>query len=72
MACDVPESIYPMISRAAYENEAMPDAAFSLDLGYAVERFSKLNMLKSLTHREKEELFWEMITRTKGYLRDYH
>lgn len=67
----VPDSIYPLVSRAAQENETMLDAAFSLDLGVAFQGFSKLNMLKNLTMQQKQELFDEMITGTKEYLKDY-
>ena len=67
----VPENIYPMIRRAAEENTAMLDAAFSLDLGYARRLFAKLNMLKTLTQAQKEALFDEMIQGTKEYLTDY-
>lgn len=70
-AGSVPESIYPLIRRAAQENETMLDAAFSLDLGVAFQGFSKLNMLKNLTMQQKQELFDEMITGTKEYLKDY-
>ena len=67
----VPESIYPLINRAAKENEAMLDAAFSLDLGFAFEKFSSLNMLKALNLKQKRELFDEMVSGTKEYLKDY-
>ncbi|MBO5271136.1 MAG: alpha-glucosidase/alpha-galactosidase, partial [Clostridia bacterium] len=71
LAGAVPESIYPMISRAAAENDAMLDAAFSLDLSYACEKFCMLNLLKRLTRAEKEALFHEMVEGTKAYLTDY-
>jgi alpha-galactosidase len=67
----VPDSIYPLISRAARENDMMLDAAFSLDLSYARECFCKLNMLKTLTNAEKQALFDEMLQGTKEYLKDY-
>ena len=68
----IPESIYPLISRAAAENDAMLDAAFSLDLNYAREKFCTLNLLKRLTKEEKETLFDEMIAGTRAYLSMYH
>lgn len=70
-AGEVPESIYPMIRRAAQENEDMLDAAFSLDLGVAFEKFAKLNMLKALNMAQKKALFDEMIQGTKDYLQEY-
>ena len=71
LAGNIPESIYPMIIRGAKENEAMLDAAFSQDLNKAFCEFSKLNMLKALTEKQKKELFDEMIAGTKNYLKDY-
>ena len=67
----VPDSIYPLISRAAKENEATLDAAFSLDLGYAYTKFAELNMIKSLKEEEKKELFNTMYENTKKYLGMY-
>ncbi|MBR4863829.1 MAG: alpha-glucosidase/alpha-galactosidase [Oscillospiraceae bacterium] len=67
----VPDSIYPLISRAARENDKMLDAAFSLDLAYARQCFFELNMLKTLTEAEKHALFEEMCQGTKHYLKDY-
>ncbi len=71
IAGEVPESIYPLVSRAARENEETLDAAFSLDLGYAYEKFAALNMLKSLKAEEKQELFETMCKNTEGYLGAY-
>ena len=67
----VPDSIYPMISRAARENEMIIDAGFSGDLEFAYSKFRQLNMLKALTEVEKRSLFDEMIEGTKKYLGDY-
>ena len=71
MAGAVPDSIYPLIARAARENEATLDAAFSLDLGYAYEKFAALNLLKSLKEEEKKELFSTMCKGTEAYLSAY-
>ncbi|MBR6709891.1 MAG: alpha-glucosidase/alpha-galactosidase [Clostridia bacterium] len=71
MAGEVPEPIYPLIARAARENEAVLDAAFSLDLGYACEKFATLNLIKSLTEAEKRELFATMCKNTERYLGMY-
>ena len=70
-AGNIPDSIYPLISRAARENEDALDAAFSLDLGYAYEKFAGLNMLKTLTEAEKRELFDTMCKNTETYLTAY-
>ena len=67
----VPDSIYPLISRAARENDMMLDAAFSLDLSYARKCFCQLNMLKALSEEDKNKLFDEMVQGTKQYLKDY-
>jgi alpha-galactosidase len=67
----VPDSIYALVSRAARENEAILDAAFSLDLGYAYEKFAELNMLKSLQTEEKKVLFETMCKNTEKYLGAY-
>lgn len=71
-AGEVPDSIYPLISRASRENEYMLDAAFSLNLEYAYTLFRKLNMLKNLNEKEKRELFVTMCKNTKEYLKDYN
>jgi alpha-galactosidase len=67
----VPDNLYPMISRAARENDDILDAAFSGSLLYAYEKFRNLNMLKTLTEEQKKALFDEMIAGTKKYLSDY-
>ena len=67
----VPDSIYPLISRAARENDDILDAGFSGDLAYCFEKFKKLNMIKALTDAEKRELFDTMIEGTKKYLADF-
>ena len=67
----VPDSIYALVSRAARENEATLDAAFSLDYGYAYTKFAELNMIKSLGEEEKKELFETMWSKTEKYLGMY-
>ena len=47
------------------------DAAFSLDLGFAEEKFLELNMLKTLKTDEKKALFATMCKNTEAYLGDY-
>ena len=67
----VPDAIYPLISRAARENDMILDAGFSLDLGFAFEKFASLNMIKTLTKEQKRELFDTMIKGTEKYLKDF-
>jgi alpha-galactosidase len=71
MAGPIPDSVYPLISRAAKEIEMMLDAAFSLDKAYAKELFTKLNFIKGLKLCEREELFETMFEGTKKYLTQY-
>jgi alpha-galactosidase len=70
-AGNVPDSIYPLISRAARENEMIIDAGFSGDLEFAYSKFRQLNMLKKLTEEQKRALYNEMVAGTKAYLGDY-
>ena len=67
----VPDSIYPMISRAAKENDDILDAGFSGDLEFAYTKFRQLNMIKKLTEEQKRALYDEMIAGTKKYLGDF-
>lgn len=67
----VPDSIFPLVSRAARENEAIINAAFSLDLEYAYTVFAKLNMLKGLSEEDKRTLFDTMTANTAKYLTAY-
>ncbi len=67
----VPDSIYPLIARAARENDMILDAGFSGSLAFAREKFCQLNMLKALTAEQKNELFDTMIKGTEKYLKDY-
>ena len=60
--------IYPLISRAARENDNVLDAAFSGDLAFAREKFCELNMIKALSDADKRALFDEMVAGTKDYL----
>ena len=70
-AGNVPDSIYPMVARAARENDMILDAGFSQDLEYAYTKFRELNMLKALTEDQKRALYDEMIEGTKAYLGDF-
>ena len=71
MAGRIPDILYPMISRAARENDNAIEAAFSLDLAFAAEKFAQLNMLKDLTEAQKRALFEKMVKGTEKYLKDY-
>ena len=70
-AGNVPDSIYPLISRAARENDEVLDAAFSGDLTFAYGKFCALNALKDLSAEQKHDLFVTMCENTKAYLGDY-
>ena len=70
-AGNVPDSIYPLISRAARENDNMLDAGFSLDLSYAYKLFAETRSVQNLTEAQKEDLFKTMCKGTKEYLKDY-
>ena len=67
----VPDSIHALVARAARENDGMLDAAFSLDLGYAYERFAENHLLRRLSDTQKRELFATMCRGTAKYLTDY-
>lgn len=69
---EIPESILPLIARAAKENDAIIESGFRLDLDYAFTQFAELNMLKELSQAQKESLFREMCRGTANYLRDYN
>ena len=70
-AGEVPASIYPLIARAAKENDAILEAGFSQDLDYAFTKFAELNMLKALSQAQKKELFQTMCRGTAKYLQCY-
>lgn len=67
----IPDNIYPLICRAARENDDILDAGFSQDLAFAYTKFRQLNMLKKLTEEQKRALYDEMIEGTKKYLTDF-
>ena len=70
-AGNVPDSIYPLVARAARENDGMLDAAFSLDLDYAYKFFAQNHLLRDLTEAQKRELFETMCRGTEKYLTAY-
>ena len=70
-AGNVPDSIYPLIARAAREYDNMLDAGFSLDLSYAYKLFAETRSVQNLTEAQKEDLFKTMCEGTKEYLKDY-
>ncbi|MCD8390416.1 MAG: alpha-glucosidase/alpha-galactosidase [Firmicutes bacterium] len=69
-AGNVPEKVYPLVSRIAGEQEMIVDAALKRDLDLAYEAFiSDPNMEISLDNSRK--LFDEMVENTKQYLEMY-
>ena len=70
-AGEIPEEIYPLISRIAEENNETIEAAFGRDLTKAYDVFAKGHLLKTLTEDQKKELYKTMIENTKEYLGDY-
>lgn len=71
-AGEIPESIYPLISRIAEENNETVEACFARDLKKAYEVFAKGHLVKTLTEEQKKELFKTMCENTKAYLTEYH
>lgn len=70
-AGEVPESIYPLISRIAIENNETVEACFARDLNQAYEVFAKGHLISTLTEEQKKDLFLEMCENTKEYLTEY-
>ena len=71
IAGQIPSDIHPMIARAAKENDDILEAGFRGSFDFARKKFRGLNMLKTLTASQKDELFDAMIEGTKEYLADY-
>lgn len=70
MTGDVPEEIYPMISRTVAEQELIVDACVTKDLKKAFMAFS-IDPLVRLNPKDAKKLFDEMVENTKEYLSDY-
>lgn len=71
MAGNVPESIYPLVSHAAGETDAVVTAAMERDLEKARYAFA-YDPLVRLSFAESRRLFEQMVEATGEYLQDYH
>ena len=71
MTGDVPEEIYPLISRIVAEQELVIDACVTRNLDKAYMAFSQ-DPLVTIPLKESKKLFDEMVENTKEYLSDYN
>ena len=71
-AGEIPEAIYPYVSRIAAENDRAVDASFSGDLKTALAAFKQDHLVQSLKESDQEELFNTMYEGTKAYLKHLH
>lgn len=69
-AGDVPASIYPLVSKAAGQQEAVAKACRDRDLEAAFRAFANDNLVR-LPLEEARLLFDEMVENTKDYLVEY-
>ena len=70
MAGEIPEEIFPLISRVSGEQEIMARACKERDLELAFRAFAN-DPLITISHVEARKLFKEMIENTKKYLTEY-
>ena len=71
MTGDVPEEIYPLVSRIVAEQELVIDACVTRNLDKAYMAFSQ-DPLVTIPLKESKKLFDEMVENTKEYLSDYN
>ena len=69
-AGEIPETIYPLISRISGEQQIITEAALTRNLDLAFTAFSN-DPLVTITLSDAKKLFDEMIENTKAYLTDY-
>ena len=67
---DIPEAIYPLISRICGQQELTVEAAMERDLEKAFRVFMN-DPLAPLSMEDARKLFDEMVENTKAYLGDY-
>ena len=67
---DVPEEIYPLISRIVSEQELVSEAGAKRDLDIAFEAFMG-DPLVTTSREDGKKLFCEMVNNTKSYLKEY-
>lgn len=70
MAGEVPQEIYPLISRICIEQERVSDAIAKRDLNMIFEIFAN-DPLVTCSYEDAKKLFKEMVMNTKEYLTDY-
>lgn len=70
-AGEIPEEIYPLISRVCGEQQLITRAGIERDLNLAFQAFAA-DPLVRLPLDKAKELFDEMIENTKEYLKDYN
>ena len=70
MSGEVPESIYPLVSRVCAEQEAVSTAIANRDVE-AVFNCFVADPLVTCSYDEARELFREMVMSTKKYLTSY-
>ncbi len=69
-AGEIPETIYPLISRVSGEQQIITEAALTRNLDLAFTAFSN-DPLVTITLSDAKKLFDEMVENTKAYLTDY-
>lgn len=69
-AGEIPETIYPLISRVSGEQQIITEAALTRNLDLAFTAFSN-DPLVTITLSDAKKLFDEMVENTKTYLTDY-
>ena len=67
---NIPDEIYPLISRIVFEQEEISNAASKRDLNLAFEAFIK-DPLVTTNAKNSKKLFDEMVDNTKSYLTEY-
>ena len=68
---EIPQNIYPLISRIAGEQLMVCESGFKRDVNIAYSAFIN-NPLVDISTEDAKTLFDEMITNTKMYLSEYN
>ena len=71
IAGEIPESIYPLVSRICLEQEAVFKGIASRDLEAIFDAFAN-DPLVTCDRESAREMFNEMVDNTKAYLKDYN
>lgn len=70
MAGDIPQPIYPLISRVCGEQEELSEAIAARDMTRVFNAFAN-DPLITCSFTDAEKLFWEMVGNTAKYLDSY-